>query len=121
MASNGQIANPSKTALLLINNKQNENQVLYQMQIGKETVIQVITSKLLGMMMEDSQKWQNHITGKGGVIPSLNKRLFLLRRLKNRLNPKHLKRVTESIFNSKLRYGLQLIGKVSKSLANKTT
>ena len=57
MASNGLIANPSKTALLLINNKQNENQVLYQMQIGKETVIQVITSKLLGMMMEDSQKW----------------------------------------------------------------
>ena len=40
------------------------------------------------------------------------KRLVLLRRLKGQLNKKSLKKVAESVFTSKIRYGLQLLGKV---------
>ena len=49
---------------------------------------------------------------KGGIISSLNKRFYLISRLKNHLNKKSLIRIAESIFTSKLRYGLQLMGKI---------
>ena len=57
-------------------------------------------------------KWNEHLNGKGGVISSLNQRLFLLRRLKGQLNKKSPKKVADSLFTSKIRYGLQLLGKV---------
>ena len=56
--------------------------------------------------------WREHFQGKGGVIASLNQRLFLLRRLYNQLNKECLRKVAESLFISKIRYGLQLLGKV---------
>ena len=56
--------------------------------------------------MEHSSFW------KGGVISCLNQRLYVLRRLKNFINLESLKKVANSIFVSKIRYGLQLLGKV---------
>ena len=38
--------------------------------------------------------------------------MFLLRRLNIQLNKKAMTKVADSIFNSKIRYGLQLMGKV---------
>ena len=64
------------------------------------------------MKFEDNLKWSEHIHGKGGVIPSLNQRLFLLRRLRSQLNKQSLRKLAEAIFTSKIRYGLQLLGKV---------
>ena len=72
------------------------------------------------MNFEDTQKWNEHIHGKGGVIASLNQRLYLIRRLKNQLNNQCLRKVAESIFISKIRYGLQLMGKVRLTI-NDTT
>ena len=80
--------------------------------IGNVKVNRQSAAKLLGMKFEDNLKWSEHIHGKGGVIPSLNKRLFLLRRLKSQLNKQSLRKVAEAIFTSKIRYGLQLLGKV---------
>ena len=42
----------------------------------------------------------------------LNKRLFLIKRLRNHLSDKNVKKVAESIYMSKVMYGLQLLGKV---------
>ena len=53
-----------------------------------------------------------YISGVGGLIPILNKRLYLINRLKNNLNDKNILKVAESIFMSKLMYGLQLLGKI---------
>ena len=64
------------------------------------------------MNMDDSQTWKSHILGAGGVIPNLNKRLFQLRRLRNHLSEECIKRVSDSIYTSKIRYGLQLFSKV---------
>ena len=59
------------------------------------------------MTLDDSQNWTTHFYGKGGVFSALNQRLFILRRMKNHLLPYGLRKVAESLFNSKLRYGLQ--------------
>ena len=45
-------------------------------------------------------------------MSSLNQRLFFIRRLANSVNKSALKKVADSIFTSKIRYGLQLLGKV---------
>ena len=71
------------------------------------------------MTMDDNQDWKSHIHGKGGIIPSLNKRLYTLKRLRNHLSDVCIKKVADSIFTSKLRYGLQLCSKVGWSSEEK--
>ena len=60
----------------------------------------------------DDLSWTQHINGKGGIISSLNQRLFTIKRLNNNIDKKLLVKVADSLFNSKIRYGLQLLGKV---------
>ena len=45
-------------------------------------------------------------------LSCLNQRLYVLRRLRNFISKAALKKVANSIFMSKVRYGLQLLGKV---------
>ena len=65
--------------------------------------------------MTDDQDWNEQILGVGGVISSLNQRFFLLKRLKNKLSNKQLCKTADSIFTSKIRYSVQLYGKVRMS------
>ena len=74
-----------------------------------------MNTKLLGLTIEEDQKWNKQINGKGGVIPSLNTRLYLIKRMKNKLNPDRLRKVANGIWTSKLRYGLQLYSKVRRN------
>ena len=87
MAANGLVANPSKTAFLLLNVKKRNREELdspdIKVTIGNVEIKRQSCAKLLGMNFEDTQKWNEHIHGKGGVIASLNQRLYLIRRLKN--------------------------------------
>ena len=80
--------------------------------IGKEKISRVSNAKLLGVTFDEDLKWNTQVFGKGGVISCLNQRLYVLRRLKNFINLESLKKVANSIFVSKIRYGLQLLGKV---------
>ena len=43
---------------------------------------------------------------------SLNRRLFIIRRLRNHLRNSSLLKLVDGLFMSKIRYGLQLVGKV---------
>ena len=88
---------------------------------GKEVITQEKTANLLGMCLDDNQQWKSHISGTGGVISNLNKRLYKLRRIKNHLNDVCLKRVADSIFTSKIRYGLQLVSKVKTQNEDSTS
>ena len=81
----GLVANPTKTALLLINNKVAGDPI--SIKIGTATITQEKSAKLLGMTLDDSQCWTSHFYGKGGVFSALNQRLFILRRMKNHLLP----------------------------------
>jgi hypothetical protein len=76
------------------------------------TVLQESDAKLLDMTFQDNLKWKAHITGKGGLISSLNQRVFIIKKLRNHLNKSALSKVAESLFTSKLRYSLQLLSKV---------
>ena len=116
MASNGLVANASKPALLFMNvsvslPEMNESQLI-KIKVGDTEVTQVHSAKLLGMQIDDNQEWSSQITGQGGIVASLNSRLFLLRRLSNFISMKRIHRVADSLYTSKIRYGVQLLSKV---------
>ena len=56
------------------------NQPLIYLNVGKVAIIRENSAKLLGMTLESSGDWNSHIQGIGGLIPMLNKRLFLIKR-----------------------------------------
>ena len=111
MASNGLVANPKKTTMLFLNVGKYITQNI-KIKIGKDEITQVNHAKLLGITFDDNQRWNSQILGKGGILSALNQRLFVLRRLKNFVSLGSLKKVPDSIFTSKIRYGLQLLGKI---------
>jgi hypothetical protein len=92
MASNGLITNASKTTLVILNNKTNKI-VPTQIKIGKTTIIQEKTAKLLGTTFDKKLGWNTHINEKGGLISSLNSRLFMVKRMMNHLNHSALMKV----------------------------
>ena len=106
--------------MLFLNTKSASNGGPIEIKIGKELVIQEQKAKLLGIIFNDKQKWKDHVFGKGGLINSLNQKVFLILRLKNFLNNKAILKVAESIFMSKIRYGLQLLGKVRLAESDST-
>ena len=55
------------------------------------------------------------------MISSLNSRIYIIRRLKNYLSFKSILKMVDGIFTSKLRYGLQLMGKVRTSIEDQET
>ena len=110
MASNGLVANPSKTSFLLLNSKCSDYEL--RLRIGKDHVKRENSAVLLGIKFQDDLAWKTQIHGKGGVISSLNSRLYIVRRLMSHLSLKSVLKVVDGLFISKIRYGLQLIGKV---------
>ena len=79
--------------------------------IGQEWVQRESSAKLLGIKCEDNQQWKEHIQGKGGVLSSLNSRLFIIRRLTSHVSHSSILKMVDRLFTSKIRYGLQLYGK----------
>ena len=115
MASNGLVANATKTTFMLLNSHKKADEEPTEIKIGNALVKQESSAKLLGIKIEENQQWNEQINGTGGVIKSLNKRLFFIRRLKNQIDDSRLSKIVDSIWNSKLRYGLQLYAKVRTS------
>ena len=110
MASNGLVANPNKTSFLLLNSKCTDYDL--GVRIGTDIVKRESSATLLGIKFQDDLTWKSQIFGKGGVISSLNSRLYIVRRLMSHLSLKSVIKVVDGLFNSKIRYGLQLLGKV---------
>ena len=54
------------------------------------------------------------------TISNLNSRLFMLRRLARVISRDRLKRLSDSLYTSKIRYGIQLFGKVRLSESDPT-
>ena len=106
MASNGLVANPSKTVFLLLGNKTDEEQ---DVMVGGKNIPQSKTTKLLGMHLDRDQKWNTHFTK---LVGALGQRLFQVRRVARILPSKGLRKITDSLWTSKLRYGLQLCNEV---------
>ena len=97
------------------------NSTVLQIKVGDVMVTQEKSAKLLGITVDDNQKWKTQIFGKGRVIFNLNQRLLMIRRLRRLLRQESLRKVAESLFNSKLRYGLQLCSQIRWSYKDKNT
>ena len=80
--------------------------------IGKDQINAESSAKLLWVTLDSDQKWETQIQGIGGVISNLNSRLYLLRRLARSISNDRMKRIADSLYTSKVRYGVQLYGKV---------
>ena len=65
-----------------------------------------------GIMLDDNQKWHTQITNS---IASINSRLYLIKRLSNSISKNRLKKIADSLYTSKIRYGVQLYGNVRMS------
>jgi hypothetical protein len=80
--------------------------------VGDHEIMESKSAKLLGVVMDNDQKWKSHFCGKGGLLSSLNQRLFLVKRISNHISKNKLRKVVDSLWTSKLRYGLQLCTEV---------
>ena len=56
---------------------------LATIRVGDTTISQERNTTLLGMKIQDDLGWKEHFSGKNGLISSLNKRLFAIRRVSN--------------------------------------
>ena len=92
-----------------------------EVSIGLDNIQQEKKAKLLGISFEDNQKWTHQVYGKNGVIAALNRRQYVIKRLKNHVNMKSLLKIVDGLFTSKIRYGLQLYGKVRRKDADPTS
>ena len=113
MASNGLVANAKKTSLLLLNYKQTTPPL--SVKIGSDIVTRQSTATLLGIKCQENQQWSNQINGKGGLLSGLNSRIFIIRRMRSHLSETSVLKLVDGLFMSKIRYGLQLYGKVRMS------
>ena len=80
-----------------------------KIRIGNDSVERSETTKLLGMSIDEDQKWSTHFSG---LISALNKRTFTIRRVANQIPKEKVINIVHSLWMSKLRYGLQLCNKV---------
>ena len=72
-------------------------------------------------MIDESQKWKTQISGIWCVLSALIQRLYLINRLKNQVSKPQLRKIADSIWTSKMRYGLQLYGEVRINVEAKLT
>ena len=94
--------NPDKAALIY-NSKGKEKKIT--LDVGGETLHTAKSEKLLGLTINPDLNWISH-TDK--LCASLKQRLGLLRRIKHKINSHKLQIVAESIFQSKIRYGISV-------------
>ena len=116
MASNGLVANPSKTVFMMLNNKTRSTVERLEINVGGDMIEQSEHTKLLGMEIQESQKWSIHFKK---LKEALNYRLFQIRRISNQIPKEQLNKVVHSIWMSKLRYGLQISAHTRSKLEDK--
>ena len=109
MASNGLVANQSKTDFLLLNKKQASNHPLKEIRVGDTTIIRTQHTKLLGIQIKESQEWNVQLKS---LTSSLNQRLDIIRKMSRHIPQCNLMNIVHSLWVSQLRYSLQLCTKV---------
>ena len=105
---------------MVLNHKQNLEENPITIRIGTVEISAVPHAKLLGITLDSNKSWTSQIQGNGGTISNLNSRLYLLRRLARSISKDRLRKIADSLYTSKVRYGLQLFGKVRMNEADPT-
>ena len=114
MASNGLVANAAKTVFMILNKTRSdaENELAKSIEVDGAIIQASAETNLLGVNIQEDQGWSEHFKGPKGLLGALNKRTFAIRRIANQIPKKNVIKVVQSLWMSKLRYGLQLCNKV---------
>ena len=114
MASNGLVANAKKTVFMILDMTKSEceSKIADNIIIDNVSVERSKSTKLLGVTIDEKHNWKEHFSGSDGLINALNKRTFIIRRIKNQLPKKNIMQIVQALWMSKLRYGLQLCNQV---------
>ena len=59
MASNGLVANPSKTKLMILNHK---SETPVEINVGGNKIVQEKSAKLLGVTINENENWSTHLS-----------------------------------------------------------
>ena len=121
VSDNRLVCSGNKTKLLVIGTKE-----LRRVRGGQETKISInvaghrveesSSEKLLGLIINNTLTWTNHLHGNEdhkGLLPKLSQRNGLVRKLSKLMPPDRLRIISNGIFFSLLSYGLQVYGSVS--------
>ena len=99
------VANPSKTVYIFVPHSKKDTRKKCVL-VGENSIEASATGKILGMIINNTLTWRDHVFGKHGLLNDLNRRLFHVKRLSHNVRRERLKTVAHGIWVSKLRYGL---------------
>ena len=85
---------------------QKEEEVV-KIKVGEAYIEQDYMAKL-GVQVDAVLGWKEQVHGKGGRILLLNQQTHLIKQLRNHICKEKLRKIVDSLWTSKLRYGLQL-------------
>ena len=105
MASNLLIANESKTTLIFFGKKPSEHHSKLKITVGKSTIEEQDSIKLLGLNISQDLKWDLHVNH---LITTLNHRLYLFRHVRNLLPKCFIPMVADALVMSHTRYAIHL-------------
>jgi len=105
MASNELTVNPQKTGLLIIRKNRLPN---IEITVGGERISESESHRILGLTVNGSLSWSDHVYGKGGLLAAVNQRIGAIKRLSHQIPRRHLPQIANAIVVSKVRYGLSL-------------
>ena len=109
--------NPKKCKEMLINFMQNDNFTIRPIVLGNNTVECVTTYKLLGIIISNDLKWNEHIDY---ISKKASKRLYSLRILKKvGVNREGILKVYLTTIRPILEYGMQVWQDIPEFLSNK--
>ena len=116
---NRMIVSGDKTKLIVVGtapnrlNKIGDDKV--ELNVDGNTVKETESEKLLGIVVNHSATWKNHLHGdeeNPGLLKELSKRIGILKRLRKFVSIPKFKMIVNGIWNSKLLYGLTAWGSV---------
>jgi len=107
-ASNEMVANPSKTAMLILRPAiPRVRESPFEIKLREATIIESQHERLLGVHFTSDLRWNNHVEK---LKSETSYALSVLSRLKHLLSSKHLKAIANGIIMSRLRYCLPVFG-----------
>ena len=110
-----------KTKLLVLGTRENRKNKIEatdfcpEVTINGDVIEESTSEKLLGVVINNTLTWKNHLYGdeeNEGLIPSLSKRVGILRKLRKYIPAHRFKLITSGLFTSKVCYCLNLWGGV---------
>ena len=115
------VCSGDKTKLLIVGTSANRARKLeshnysIEVKIGGVNTLETKSERLLGIVVNNTGTWKNHIYGdeeNDGLIPQLNKRIGVLKRLRKYMSDSKFRIMVHGIFISKLTYGISVWGGV---------